>query len=182
MGVSTGDGHVGQILVDGQQLLPFPGQEAAEAHPGVDEDVGLSLDPQGLGHSVEGGARLVGADGADGTLAQQGLQLAPVGGGAEHQDGLVLEPGVPEAADVLGLVHGEAVDPLGPEEPGQLDEAGAVAVSGQNREDGRLSGPLPDGRNIVFQRCFLKNQLFHVKTTTFCTEINQHHYSLFWHF
>ena len=33
VGVSTGDGHVGQILVDGQQLLPFPGRKPPQPIP-----------------------------------------------------------------------------------------------------------------------------------------------------
>lgn len=116
-------------------------------------------------------AGLIGADGADGPLLQQGLQLAPVSGGAEHEDGLLLEAGGPEAANVFGSSHGEAGDPLFPEDLSQLDKAGSVAIPRQHGENGRITGPLLDHSDIVFQRSPLKNQLFHVKTTTFCTEI-----------
>lgn len=161
MGVGACDGHVGQVLEDGEQLLPLAGQEAAEAHAGVHQHMGLPLHPQGLRGGVHGGARLVGADGADGLLAEQGLQLGAVGGGAQHQDGLGLEARLPEAAHVLRLVHGEVVDALLPQEPGQLHQTRAVAVAHQDGEDDRRARPLPDGGDVVLQRRFVKNQLFH---------------------
>ena len=144
-----------------EQLLPLAGQEAAEAHAGVHQHMGLPLHPQGFRGGVHGGARLVGADGADGLQAEQSFQLGAVGGGAQHQDGLGLEARLPEAAHVLRLVHGEVVDALLPQEPGQLHQTRAVAVAHQDGEDDRRARPLPDGGDVVLQRRFVKNQLFH---------------------
>ena len=132
--------------------------------------MGFRFHAQLFRYGVQGGAGLIGTDGADGTLGQQLDQLVPVGGGAEHQDRLLGEPGLTQAGDILRLFHGEVVNALLPQELGQLNETGAVGVAHQNGEyDGRTRPFLDDG-GVVLDGGAFKNQLFHGNTTTFCRE------------
>ena len=160
--VDAGQGHVGQGAVGQENLLRLPYQEAAEAHPRVHLDVGLGHGGAVLRHRVEGQAGIHRGDGAHHVQVHQTLQLLPVYGGPEHQDLLLHEAGLPQFLGLLHAAHGEAAHPLVPEHPGQGDQTGPAAVSGEDAVQGGPRRPLPDHRHVGPDSRFFNDQLSHV--------------------
>ena len=168
LGADAGDGHVGQVAVHRQDLLRLVGQEAAEAHAGVDLDVGLHHGGALLRRGVEGHARVRRAHGTHHVQLDELCQLLPIHRGAEHEDLLLHKARLPQGGGLRRLADREAADALLPEHPGQLHQPGPVAVAGEHRVDHRLPRPLLDDADVVPQGFPLNDQRFHGPSAFLC--------------
>ena len=162
LGIDAGQGHIGQGAVGQEDLLRLPHQEAAEAHPRVHLNVGLGHGGAVFRHRVQGQAGVHRGDGAHHVQVHQPLQLLPVHGGPEHEDLLVHKAGLPQLLGLLHAAHGKAAHPLVPEHPGQGDQAGPAAVSGEDAVQGGPRRPLPNHRHVGPDSRFFNDQLSHV--------------------
>ena len=168
LGADARHGHIGQVAVDREDLLRLVGQEAAEAHAGVDLDVGLHHGGAGLRRAVEGHARVRRAHGAHHVQVDELLQLRPVRGGAEHQNLLLHKARPAQGGGLGGLADGEAADALLPQQPGQLHQPGPLAVAGEHRVDHGLARPLLDDADVVLYGLPLDDQRFHGPASLSC--------------
>ena len=167
LSVDALQGHIGQGAVGQEDLFRLVHQKAAEAHAGVHLDVGAGDGGPGLCQGVEGQAGIHGGDGAYHVQVHQVLQLLPVGGGAEHEDLLVHEAGLAQLLRLLHIAHGEAADPLRPEEPGHGNDPRSAAVAGEHPvDDCPLRTFLDDGQ-VVLDCGLVDDQLAH-RMAPFC--------------
>ena len=161
MGIDAGEGHVGQISIDGEHLVRLPGQKPSVPHAGVHLDVGLHHGGAALRQAVEGQPRVHRPDGAHRVQVHQPLQLLPVGGGAEHEDLLLHQPRLPQVLRRLGGAHRKAADALVPQQLRHLHQARAVGVPSEGGVDHRAAGALLDHRHVLLDRLFLYHQGLH---------------------
>ena len=161
LGIGAGNGHVGQVLVDGQQLFRLRGQKASQPHAGVHQHVGHGDGGARLRQGVQGHPGLVGADGAHHVQVQQPVQLLRVGGGPEHQNLLLHEARLSQFLGVGDLVDGEVADAVVPQQIGQLHQPGPIAVAEQHGIDGGPRRPLFHGGDVVLDGGFVKDELQH---------------------
>ena len=168
LGVDALQRYVGQGAVGQKNLLRLAHQKAPEAHPRVQLDVGAGHGGAVLRQSVEGQPRVHRGDGAYHVQVHQTFQLLPVGGGAEHENLLVLKAGLAQLLRLLYVVHGKAADALRPQQLGHGHNARPAPVAGEHPVDDRPRRPLLDDGQVVLDRGLVDNQLAHIRIAPFC--------------